>query len=177
MRLDRPFSPPDGRSACAPHAPIVKQLVERDQSRWTNLPARQQVFIDNLYNETSFNRSGRLSATYTGQVNALTVYAGWSDRTFLRSGGRDRSLVGEIAYMRRLRPSLTLWLDGAYARTYESPLFGERQSQRLRGRLAYQINSTTEMEVTVGQSRSRATSPVRDTINESALSIGLRKRL
>jgi uncharacterized protein (PEP-CTERM system associated) len=133
------------------------------------------TFDGNLYGETSVYRSGDLRALYTGATDALTASGSWTNRTFLRSGGRDRTFIGQVAYTRRLRPDLTLSLGTNYSHTYESLLYGASKTRGFSSRLAYRINPRTEFDTRFDRTKSRQLFPGGERIAENAVSIGFRR--
>ena len=120
-------------------------------------------------------RSGELRALYTGATDSLTASGSWTNRTFLRSGGRDRTFIGQLAYTRRLRPDLTLSLGTNYSHTYESLLYGASKTRGVSGRLAYKINPKTEFDTRFDRAKSRQLFPGGERITENAVSIGFRR--
>lgn len=133
------------------------------------------TFDGNLYGETSVYRSGELRALYTGATDSLTASGSWTNRTFLRSGGRDRTFIGQVDYTRRLRPDLTLSLGTHYAHTYESLLYGASKTRGFSGRLAYKVNSRTEFDTRFDRAQSRQLFPGGERIAENVVSVGVRR--
>jgi len=152
-----------------------REFVQRStQLQPANAPAGF-TFEGNLYGETSLYKSGELRAVYTGATDSVTASGSWANRAFLRSGGRDRTFIGQMAYTRRLRPDLTLTLGTNYARTYESPLYGASKTYGFSSRLAYKINSRTDFDTRFDRSQSRQLFPGGERIAESVVSFGVRR--
>lgn len=128
-----------------------------------------------LANATSLYKTGRLRVAYDGGLNTLAVSAGWTDRQFLVVGGRDRTLLMDAVFTRRLRPDLTLGLRANFARTYESPDFGASRAVGGSAELAYRLNSHTDAALTLSHTDNRRLSANRERISETAVRIGLRR--
>jgi uncharacterized protein (PEP-CTERM system associated) len=133
------------------------------------------TFTGNLYNETSLYKSAELRAVYTDMVNTATASATWSDRKFLRAGGHDRTLVSDVTLARRIRTNLTATVQGSYARTYESPLYGASDAIGLSARVLHRLSRLTDINVSYDRVQSRQRMAGGLKIVENALSFAIRK--
>jgi uncharacterized protein (PEP-CTERM system associated) len=152
-----------------------REFIERSTQLQSADASAGFTFEGNLYGETSLYRSGELRAVYTGATDSVTASGSWANRTFLRSGGRDRTFIGQMAYTRRLRPDLTLTLGTNYARTYESPLYGASKTYGFSSRLAYKINPWTDFDTRFDRTQSRQLFPGGERIAESVVSFSVRR--
>ena len=126
-------------------------------------------------NATSLCRSATFRGLYHDEVNTLGLTVGWTDRQYLTMPGRDRSLLLDAVFTRRVRPDLTLALRAEYANTPESPTYGPSQAVGGSVELAYRLNSRTD--VTLNLSRTQSRQPVQEgrRVTENALFQTLRR--
>jgi uncharacterized protein (PEP-CTERM system associated) len=164
----------------APDQLYVAQSFEEFVEETARLPAPivpgAFTFRENLYNQTSYNKSAEIHALYAGPIQSLDFSARWSDRRFLISDTHDRSIIGYLSYSRRIRPDLDFVLTGDYARTLDSPLYGESETYGFSGRLFYRLNSKTTLNVGYNYTHGQQLFEGGEEVRENAVLIALQRR-
>jgi uncharacterized protein (PEP-CTERM system associated) len=108
--------------------------------------SRSFQFGQNIYNQTSYNKVSQASLEYNGAVNFFSLSTVYSDRLFLDTDTKDRSLSADISATRHVRPDLDLTVGGSYTKTYESPLYGASHTFGADATLNYQVNTTVDLQ-------------------------------
>jgi uncharacterized protein (PEP-CTERM system associated) len=126
-------------------------------------------------NATSLCRSATFRGVYHDEVNTLGVTADWTDREFLTVPGRDRTLLVDAVFTRRVRPDLTLVLRAEYAHTPKSPTYGPSQTVGGSVQLAYRLNSRTDVTLNLSRTQSRQLVQGGKRVTENALFQTLRR--
>lgn len=133
------------------------------------------IFRENLYNQTSFNKSAELHAIYSGAIQSFNLSAQYSDRHFLVSDTHDRSVTAYGAYTRRLRYDLDAVLAANYARTLESPVYGKSETYGGSVRALYRLNSTMLLTASYNYTHGEQLFPGGAKIQENVFLIALQK--
>jgi uncharacterized protein (PEP-CTERM system associated) len=133
------------------------------------------IFRENLYNQTSFNKTADLHALYSGVTQSLDLSARWSDRHFLAADTHDRSVTAYGAYTRRLRYDLDAVLAANYARTLESPVYGKSETYGGSVRAVYRLNSTMMLTTSYSYTHGKQLFPGGEKIRENVVLIALQK--
>jgi hypothetical protein len=128
-----------------------------------------------IYPLTSLNKVATIDATYRDDRQTVKVASGWIDRKFLPADTHDRTLTASVGYERALRPDLQLRVDVNYARTFESPLYGENESYGLVGQLDYRLNSSTTVNAAYAFAYSDERFPGGQTIYDNTVFVTLTK--
>ncbi len=129
----------------------------------------------NVANTTSFSRSAIFRGVYHDEVNTFGVTADWTDRELLTMPGRDRTLVVDAVFTRRVHPDLTLVLRADYAHTPESPTYGPSWAVGGSVQLAYQLNSRTDVTLNFSRTQNRQLVQGGKRVTENALFQTLRR--
>jgi uncharacterized protein (PEP-CTERM system associated) len=130
----------------------------------------------NLANQVSFNKQADFGVTYARESYRLDLSTGWSDRRFVQTGGRDKSVTTRLTATRHSRPDLDLIADLYYADTYESDEFNEGTSWGAEATIAYRLNSTTDARARYRHQRGHEFFVGGDQYTENAVILSLEKR-
>ena len=145
-----------------------------------NLPAPviQQTFVvrENLYNQTSYNKTAELHAVHTARTDQLDFSVRWSDRRFFGLNAEDRWLYSSVEYKRRVRPDLEFGAELEYTRTFRSPIYGASESYGGGGLLLYRLNSSADLQVAYRHTTGVQFTPAPAKIAENIVQIAIVKR-
>lgn len=130
-----------------------------------------------VYQQTSFSKTGALRAFYGTPRQSISLTAVVVDRRFLSIPGRDETVSGGVGYRRALSPDLSVSLNGAYARTFESPLYGASDSLGFQGGVAYLLNSSSELRVEGSTAYDRQLAARGRRVRDDTLRVAIQKRL
>jgi hypothetical protein len=128
-----------------------------------------------VYQQTSLNKVATLDLAHRDERQSLRLSASWIDRKFLLTNTHDRTVGASIGYQRALRRDLSLLLDANYARTLESPLYGETESYGFTGQLDYRLNSSTRAYASYAFASGEQRFPGGQTIHDNTVLVGLTK--
>lgn len=140
------------------------------------VPAAFGVPTD-VTNATSWSRSGTLRVIYHDEVNTFGVTADWTDHEYLTIPGRDRTLLLDADFSRRVRPDLTFLIHADYGETLDSPVYGPSRAVGGSVQLAYRLNSRTDLDVTFSRTQSQEFVGAGERVTENALLLELRRTL
>ncbi len=145
-----------------------------------NLPAPviQQTFVvrENLYNQTSYNKTAELHAVHTARTDQLDFSVRWSDRRFFGVHAEDRWLYSSVEYKRRVRPDLEFGAELEYTRTFQSPIYGASESYGGGGLLLYRLNSSADLQVAYRHTTGIQFTPATAKIAENIFQVAIVKR-
>lgn len=130
----------------------------------------------NLANQVSFNKQADFTLTYARESYRLDLTTTWSDRRFIDTDGRDKSVTARLTATRHSRPDLDLIADLYYADTYESDQFNEGTSWGGEATIAYRLNSTTDARARYRYQRGHEFFIGGDQYTENAVILSLEKR-
>lgn len=130
----------------------------------------------NIAGQISFNKQADFTVTYARESYRFDLTASWSDRRFLDTGDRDKSVTTRLTATRHSRPDLDLIADFYFADTYESDQFNEGTSWGAEATIAYRLNSTTDAQARYRHQRGQEFFIGGGDYTENAVMIGLQKR-
>lgn len=131
---------------------------------------------ENLYNEASFNKTATARLEWQDPANRVTGSVGWSNREFLAIRSADRSVNGNVAYERKLRPDLMFTADASYSRTLASPIYGPNENYGGSATLHYLVNSTTDLRGTFAHQYGRQLTTGGASFAENVFLVAIQKR-
>ena len=130
----------------------------------------------NLANQVSFNKQADFGMTYVRESYRLDLMASWSDRRFIQTNTRDKSVTTRLTATRHSRPDLDLIASVYYADTYESDEFNEGTSWGAEATIAYRLNSTTDARARYRHQRGQEFFIAGEQFTENAVILSLEKR-
>jgi uncharacterized protein (PEP-CTERM system associated) len=131
---------------------------------------------ENLYNEASFNKTGVVRLNLENPVNQVVFEANWTERRFVTTDTRDRTLTGYATYARKLRPDLTLVLNGNYGRTFASPIYTPSENYGGSATLLYAVNSTVDVRGSYAHTEGRLLEGAKTRYAENVVVLAITKR-
>jgi hypothetical protein len=99
----------------------------------------------NLDSLTALAKVATFNLAYQWETQRITVGANWYDRLFIFLNQRDRSVAGNVSYLRSIAPDLALVASGDYWRTFENPFYGPTDSYRGVLSLQYIVNPSMQL--------------------------------
>lgn len=130
----------------------------------------------NIANQVTYNKQADFLLTFDRPSYRIDAAATWSDRRFLQTNTRDKSVTVNLVGTRHARADLDLIAAVYYADTYESDEFSEGTSWGAEATAAYRLNSTTDLQARYRYQRGREFTTDGDSFTENAVVVSLQKR-
>jgi uncharacterized protein (PEP-CTERM system associated) len=111
----------------------------------TELTQGSFSFNGNLDSQTALSKVATFNLVYQWETQRVSLGSSWYDRLFIVTNRRDRSVAGDVSYLRSIAPDLAMLVGVDYWRTLENPFYGASDSYRGVVSLQYVVNPSMQL--------------------------------